>query len=70
MIRNNYRDAECCAYCKHEIYDFEDCKHFCNLNKDFPGWGRNVPGRDLDYIYKWMKEHMVGEYSICDNFDE
>lgn len=64
MIRENYRDAECCYNCNHLISD-EDCNNYCNLNNDCP------PFKDIyQVIQAWKRAHGTMEHYVCDSFKE
>jgi hypothetical protein len=62
-MKNNLRHVFTCCDCKHEVSD-EYYPPYCNLDNSAPcNWWKSEN-------QNWRIEHFVGEYSICDDFEE
>jgi hypothetical protein len=62
IMKNNYREAECCNNCAFHMFEPDSLDCFCTLDKTFPGWKTKE-------IHIWFKEHFVFEDSVCDDFE-
>jgi hypothetical protein len=61
-MKNNLRDVFTCKDCKYEISD--EGYSYCNLDNSVPvDWWKQKEK-------EWQDEHFVGDYQICDDFEE